>query len=815
MGLAPQSPAEQGKGMSNGAVEVVAGMPRADESTPIARVWSDEIDGSASFETDAVLASLVVCQSVEALESQLADMLLEITGARSVCLAALHHSGEFMEITTARGDNRERYLGQCFRRDEGLVGEAWRTESMAVVRDAAKRQSLCPLEEGVQVCTLPLILDNAVAAVVGLVSGADIPDLSSQMPMLGRIGSLASIALANTQAIECARQSLANTRALADVGQVLSASDTTDKACAAAFKLLSSTLALWRITFHLADSLGQLEPHISECADQDNDKAAHFLDKELIKQSIAQWTHDNNRSAFVSRLGEDPRQSTALHALRKRLGIGSTVSVPMRKNGGVFGVAVMVRRREAPDFDESEIALFKSVVVQLSAFAEKQDLSERLSHEAFHDPLTDLANRALLKRELELDIARAGSIESVFSVMYIDLDGFKPVNDAHGHAVGDRLLKMVAQRLKFALSDGDVLARIGGDEFAVVVRQRESEADLAARILASLSTPFDTGSASVTIGASIGTSRFPEHARTVDALLARADEAMYVAKNSGKNRVVVFEGDNQLTSRDRVQLQQELCFAVEKQQLELVYQPQVRCSDGVVVGVEALIRWQHPQRGVLMPAEFLPLAQEAGVIEKIGRWVLDAAVSQLGQWQSTPQRDLRISINIATSEIQQDNFSEQVLSALSRHDVPGHLVELELTESIKLYESDTLVRELSVLRAAGVRIAIDGFGAGYSSLSSLQTMPLDVLKFDRSFVKQLKEQGDEPSIGKTLLLVAAGLGLETVTTGVELAEQADVMTSLDCDRVQGFLFSAPVTADKLQTVAERIKRLLCGRIPKD
>jgi len=606
-----------------------------------------------------------------------------------------------------------------------------------------------------------LTVDDAVVAVVGLLSASGSQDFASEVPLVRRIGRVASIAMANTRLLDSTRQSLANTRALADLGQVLSASKTTDEACTTAFDMLSSTLQLWRITFHLANARGELEPHVCWCADNGGERGTHFLDKATLKQSIAQWTFDTNRSAFLSRMDEDPRQDPAIHAMRKRLGIGSAVSVPMRKQGTVFGVAVMVRRRETQDFDESEVALFKSVVSQLSVFAEKQDLSEKLAHEAFHDPLTDLANRALLKRELEQGIEGRDALEHTFSVMYIDLDGFKPVNDTH------------------------------------------------------LSTPFATGSASVTIGASIGVSRFPEHSSTVDGLLACADEAMYAAKNSGKNCMRVFEDQSVQSSPDQVQLLMDLSVAIDKEQLELVYQPQVRFSDGAVIGVEALIRWQHPERGVLLPAEFLPLANESGVIDQIGRWVLEEAMSQLARWRSTPQKDLRISINVATSDIQRGDFSEQVLSALSRHGVPGHLVELELTESIKLYEIDSLVRQLSILRASGVRIAIDGFGAGYSSLSSLQTMPLDVLKFDRSFIKQLDKNGDEPSIGKTLLLVASGLGLETVTTGVELAEQADLMAGLECDRVQGFLFSGPVTADKLDSVSARIKKRLRDRVQKN
>ena len=769
--------------------------------------------GHAVLELDSVLASLIACQDTRTLEACLVELLLDRTSAHSVYVAVLDESGKFMEVTTARGSIAQRQFGRRFEVAQAVLGGAWHNASVdnKTITDPPWLES----EEEGQVFALPLTVDDAVVAVVGLLSASGSQDFASEVPLVRRIGRVASIAMANTRLLDSTRQSLANTRALADLGQILSASKTTDEACTTAFDMLSSTLQLWRITFHLANARGELEPHVCWCADNGGERGTHFLDKATLKQSIAQWTFDTNRSAFLSRMDEDPRQDPAIHAMRKRLGIGSAVSVPMRKQGTVFGVAVMVRRRETQDFDESEVALFKSVVSQLSVFAEKQDLSEKLAHEAFHDPLTDLANRALLKRELEQGIEGRDALEHTFSVMYIDLDGFKPVNDTHGHAIGDRLLKMVAQRLKVTLSNDDLLARIGGDEFAVVVRQRASEADIAARILACLSTPFDTGSASVTIGASIGVSRFPEHSSTVDGLLACADEAMYAAKNSGKNCMRVFEDQSVQSSPDQVQLLMDLSVAIDKEQLELVYQPQVRFSDGAVIGVEALIRWQHPERGVLLPAEFLPLANESGVIDQIGRWVLEEAMSQLARWRSTPQKDLRISINVATSDIQRGDFSDQVLSALSRHGVPGHLVELELTESIKLYEIDSLVRQLSILRASGVRIAIDGFGAGYSSLSSLQTMPLDVLKFDRSFIKQLDNNGDEPSIGKTLLLVASGLGLETVTTGVELAEQADLMAGLECDRVQGFLFSGPVTADKLDSVSARIKKRLRDRVQKN
>ena len=754
---------------------------------------------------DSVLATLMACQDTISLFSELTDLLVERTRADRAFVATVQEAGEFMEIVAVAGERSEELLYSTFKRNVGIMGQAWHAGESVFIDDIDKVHSLYSYRPGTQAYSVPLYVDGVAIAALTVTSDPESPDLSGDIALLERIGGMASIAVANTRLIDTTKRTLRGTHALAEVSQLLPALSDSSAACDAVCRSMLTAMEATRAASYLVDSDGQLNPLVSWGAIHGTVNRAVNMLPSLTRFSIAQWAFDNDQSAIIGRLDEDPRESAEVHVARTRMNIGSTCALPLRRQDKVIGVMVVSRSRGQRDFSEASVDLFKAVVNQLSMSLERLDLSNELQHQAFHDRLTGLPNRHSFELELERNISRASNELSSFSVLFIDLDGFKGVNDSHGHAVGDQLLKSVADRLAGVTRDTDVLARMGGDEFAAILRCDTDGLETAERLLASLNHEFVISSERVRVGASIGVSRFPGNGDTASMLLQSADYAMYQAKRGGKECVFTFNASLADESRERSKLEQQLRDAIVRQEFRLVYQPQVRCSDNKVIGLEALIRWEHPTRGLIPPSDFIPIAESTGMINEIGAWVINEAVRQLDAWQSILAEDMRISINIAAPQFQLAGFCDQVLDALEKYSVRPELLELEVTESVVMHDVKSVVARLDRLRKAGVRIAIDDFGTGYSSLSYLQELPLDVLKIDRTFVNRLCDNSDQTSLVNTILLMAGGLGLETVAEGVELPEQRDEIMRLGCDLIQGFLYSRPVSATDIPATIDRIQ----------
>ena len=754
---------------------------------------------------DSVLATLMACQDTNSLMAQVADLLVERTRADGAYVATVQEAGEFMEIVAVTGERSQELLGEMFKRNEGIMGRTWHLGESVFIDDIDKVHSLYDYQPGTQAFSVPLYVDGIAIAALTVTLDPESPDLSNDIPLLERIGGMASIAIANTHLIDATKRSLRGTHALAEVSQLLPGLNDSAEACDAVCRSMLTAVEATRAASYLVDSDGQLNPHVSWGSIYGTVNRAVNLLPSLTRFSIAQWSVDNDQSAIIGRLEEDPRESSAVHAARSRMNIGSTCSLPLRKQDKVIGAMVISRSRGQRNFSEAEVDLFKAVVNQLSTSIERVDLANELQHQAFHDLLTGLPNRYRFELELERNIEKANTQCSNFSVLFIDLDGFKEINDSHGHSVGDQLLTSVAKRLASVTRDSDVLARMGGDEFAVILHSDANGLESADRLLACLNHEFVIGNDRVRVSASIGISRFPDNGDSASMLLQSADYAMYQAKRGGKGCVFTFNESLAVESRERLKLEQQLREAIVRQEFRLVYQPQVRCSDNKVVGLEALIRWEHPTRGQIPPSDFIPIAESTGMISEIGAWVINESVRQLEAWQSKWVHDMRVSINIAAPQFQLAGFCDQVLDALERHSVPPQLLELEVTESVVMHDVKSVVARLDRLRKAGVRIALDDFGTGYSSLSYLQDLPLDVLKIDRTFINRLCDKPGQNSLINTILLLANGLGLETVAEGVELPEQRDEIMRLGCDLIQGYLYSRPVIADEIPKTIERIQ----------
>jgi diguanylate cyclase (GGDEF)-like protein len=423
--------------------------------------------------------------------------------------------------------------------------------------------------------------------------------------------------------------------------------------------------------------------------------------------------------------------------------------------------------------------------------------SRQLTLMARFDLLTGLPNRAQFIEELDRAVARARRAEGQFGLCFIDLDGFKQVNDLHGHAAGDEVLRATAARLLEELRQSDFVARLGGDEFVVLLPGKVTPAGLARageKMLQAIAQPIAYQDRQLTIQGSIGIALYPEDSTEARHLVEQADAAMYLAKQEGKNQVRFYTGTLARNVARQFAMELDLRQSFSVGGLELHFQPRIELASGRMSGVEALVRWEHPQRGPVPPAEFVLLAEERGLIVQLGRWVLDAACRQISRWRDAGLRPPRCAINLSAHQLVSDALFDDMCHALERHGLEGSAIELELTEAVITAQHGRADALLLRLQALGVHLAIDDFGTGTSSLSMLHRLPAQALKVDRSFVGRLP-QDDALSVTRGAIALAHGLGMRAVAEGVESAAQLQALKELGCDEAQGYLLGRPLPAD--------------------
>ena len=432
-----------------------------------------------------------------------------------------------------------------------------------------------------------------------------------------------------------------------------------------------------------------------------------------------------------------------------------------------------------------------------SYYGTARDVTERKEAEAFinfqayHDLLTRLPNRALFKDRLELAITHARRERQKLAVMFLDLDRFKVINDTLGHAMGDRLLQAVTQRLESCLRKGDTLSRFGGDEFTLLlpsIHSNEDASQIARKLIKTLKAPFVLGEHEVFVGVSIGISIYPEAGDTMDQLIQNADIAMYNVKARGKDSYRFFSESMSVDSTNRLHLERDLRLALERGELRVFYQPQVCAATDRIVGLEALVRWQHPERGLLYPRDFLGLAEETKLISRLSEQVLDQACRDVGQWIRAGHQDLRLAVNLSPVEVEHPRFVETLMDRVNANRFPPGNLEIEITENVIMNDLEQISQKLRELADLGVRIAIDDFGTGYSSLNYLHRLPIHTLKVDQSFVKAIRSGVDDACIVNAIIAMAHGLKLEIVAEGVETDKQLEYLRTLGCHQVQGFFY---------------------------
>jgi len=424
--------------------------------------------------------------------------------------------------------------------------------------------------------------------------------------------------------------------------------------------------------------------------------------------------------------------------------------------------------------------------------------NQELTQLALHDTLTDLPNRTLLADRIEQAIGKVAEQGGCFALMFIDLDGFKPVNDAFGHHVGDLLLKAVAGRLRGHLHSQDTLARIGGDEFVLLVELREPNdaMDVAVKQVNLVSRPFRVAEHDLQLTASLGIVLYPGNGLDQHELLRNADAAMYHAKSAGKNGYSFFDVSMNSNARQQLQLLQDLRQALEQGQFRLHYQPKFDAQACQPIGAEALLRWEHPQQGLLLPDRFIGLAEKTGLIIPIGEWVLDEACRQMRQWLDQGHLGWRMAVNLSAIQFCHAGLVESVARALSENGLPANCLTLEITETTAMHDADASLTVLQRLSDMGVDLSIDDFGTGYSSLMYLKRLPANELKIDRGFVRDLEQDSDDAAIVSAIVALGQALGLRIVAEGVETDKQQDFLTRLGCDSLQGYLLGQPVPAEQ-------------------
>ena len=526
-----------------------------------------------------------------------------------------------------------------------------------------------------------------------------------------------------------------------------------------------------------------------------------------VAEQMTGWScreAQGKRLAEVFQIIDGVTREPSLNPMELAIRTGRTV--------GLSANCILIRR------DQSEISIEDSAapihdrsgsitgaVIVFHDVGISRAMTEEMAHLAQHDGLTDLPNRMLLTDRVNQAIARARRNNTRVAVMYLDLDGFKHINDSLGHALGDKMLQSVATRLVSCVRSSDTVSRLGGDEFVVLLSEISHAADAsitARKILAALSSAHTVDETKLHITLSIGLSTYPEDGEDAETLIKNADTAMYQAKEKGRNNYQFYTKEMNVRAIERQSIEADLCLALERDELVLHYQPKISLETGEITGVEALIRWVHPDRGLLLPAQFIPIAEDCGLILPIGKWVLREACRQVKEWMDAGLHVVPVSVNVSSLEFRSGDFIGGLVTFLTETRLDPSYLELELTETVLMQRIESTSSVLRALKSIGVRLAVDDFGTGYSSLSYLKKFPIDSLKIDRSFVRDITADTDDATIVSAVITMAKSLKKCVIAEGVETEDQIRFLQAYGCDEAQGFYFSRPIPGEHFAKLLE-------------
>ena len=770
--------------------------------------------GEAAVSLNQIAIEMINRVDLSSLLQHIADSTNSLASADYAYVALVHESGEYLETIAASNDSQN-LQSIRHKRGEGIGGQAWITgETVCVPEYQDYPHRISGLTTAMQATAVPLKLGQRVIGVIGILYEHYERRIEDEVEVLEMFAPLASVAIDNARLQEKTRLELARTEAISRISRAIYGTASFDRIIDQICTTIIDTFDVSKTHLYRIADDGTYMPLAAWENVGGRVMPTRQAGSEMVARSVASWCIKNQQSAFIRRGVNDDRESADVHRIRAKWRLGSTICLPLVHEGKSWGVMFAHRFVNRSDFSESELKQFELIGVQISMALLRRELMVRVQHQAYHDSLTGLYNRWRFESLLVRSVEYARNSTRVFAVLSVDLIGFKQINDAHGHGVGDELLRRVASILLSSSRSDDELARMGGDEFSVIVSARscrEEVAYQAKQIRERLSQTLEINGVRVDVGVSIGICFYPEDARTADQALRHAEFAMHHAKNTAATDIVVFNRSILAAHENRRRLETDLRNALQDSQFELYYQPKVNCSTGLVDGVEALIRWNHPQRGFVAPSEFIPIAERCGLIERIGTWVLNQACLECSTFRRANSA-LKVAVNISARQFNVDDFVQQVFSTLERNSLPAECLELEVTESVVMHDITNVVNKLAQLRSSGVTIAIDDFGTGYSSLQYLAELPLDVLKIDKSFIDRIEDERDGQLLVKTILMMSRELKLKTVAEGVETRSQCSQLRELACDYIQGYYYSKPVAAAELLQVIEEIDRPNQSRI---
>jgi diguanylate cyclase (GGDEF)-like protein len=741
----------------------------------------------------------------------------------SATIALADPAGEFLRIAASKGINYDRMRSRRFAisaadpEGRGLTGTSFRTREPCIMNDflADERTThwhALAREDGTRSGASFPLLENGNKAVGVLLflshdEGAFTDDL---VELLGRLAENVSFALDNFDRVDEKAKTEEQKERLTRMFAALSATNE-------AIMRAESRTQLFEMVCEAAANGGKFTSTTISLANPDSD----FLDIVAVAGPTAETTRKvkvsisparpegrglsgaafRSRQACISNDYLADQRASAFHAIIRGDGAKSGAAFPLLIRGQAVGVMLFLSAEKdtfTPEFVELMQRLADNVSFALENFDradEKTRADARIEYLASHDSLTKLPNREMFNELLRCAIEAARRHQRQFAVLFIDLDRFKVINDSLGHDAGDNLLVEIANRLRHTLRSSDVVARLGGDEFVVILEETAESHDvegIARNLLLVLSQPLQLSGHECHTTASIGIAMYPSDGADVQTLTKNADMAMYLAKEDGKNGFRFFTSAVKIQSIERLTLESALRRALERDQFELHYQPKVDMATGQITGVEALLRWTHPDLGMLSPDQFVPLAEETGLIVPIGRWVLKEACAQNMAWQRRGLLPISMAVNLSPRQFVDEHLLQDIDEALAASGMSPVLLQLEVTESMVMRNVSRAVKVLDAIQSRGIRLAIDDFGTGYSSMSLMKQFPIDTIKIDRSFVRDLPKDSEDRAIAQAIINMGKALGMTVIAEGVETTEQQAFLHNHACDEMQGFLFSKPL-----------------------
>ena len=765
------------------------------------------------MELSAVASEMINCTDENHVCEQICRRLREISGATHVYIATESQNRKCLDIrfSCVRNESDRMDLKQL-QPMQGVGGTAWfenRTVHITDYENYGNR--INTPNEIIEACAVPLRCDSLSCGVLAMVfDSCCLADLPGNLELYERFAAIVSSVLENARKTRMGHMRNYTLEHILRINQAIYESDDLLQIVDSISRMIIDGFRATRARIYRYDQgqwTGLLGFRLLDSVDANG---AEIIEEELapseiLNESAAIWAMRNLQPAHIRPEQPDPRESLRVHHFRKEIDMGGTYVVPLICSGVPWGLLTISRGLDDPEFTQEEKRLMDLISSQLSLTIYRQNLMDRIEYQASYDQLTGLINRTSFENKLSKQIAAANHKNKPLSLLFIDLDGFKNINDTMGHMAGDELLQQVARRLSELSIDGKLVGRIGGDEFAVLANIGESKKDvlnLANQLTESIARGYEINGLPTSIQTSVGVAHYPFDGSCADELLVSADIAMYQAKRDGRGVVCEFDSDFAWHHTRSMALKIKLKFALQRNEFVLHYQPKVSAETGLVVGVEALIRWHNPEFDMVSPAEWIPLAEESTAIIGIGNWVLEEACNALGRFNAAGLK-INLAVNISAVQFLAEDFIESTLAIVEKTGAPASQLEFEVTETALIEDLDLVIEKLLALQNAGFRVAIDDFGVKYSSLAYLAELPVDVLKIDRDFVSRLDEPGSR-SMVEPILKMAQSLDLETVAEGIETENQLKHLCNLGCDLIQGYYFSRPVPENEVVGVIKDI-----------